>query len=155
MMNELIMNTLINRYNKVAFTHEYIFGFTDRHNVYVCFAQADILPYICCLDKVSSARKGGYSLRFKPNKNQKELLKMQKAFILCSEEYFESLFANSKYNRGEIFEKLVTEYFGQVWEKDNIPFTKAGDIEVDGIAYQIKYQKATFCTESSIANLEK
>ena len=80
---------------------------------------------------------------------------MQKSFILCSEEYFERLFADSKYNRGEIFEKLVTEYFGQVWEKDNVPFTQAGDIEIDGIAYQIKYQKATFCTEDSIANLEK
>ena len=155
MTNELMLNTLINRYNKVAYTHEYIFGFTDRHSVYVSFATAEILPYVCTLDKVASNRKGGYALRFKPNKAQKELLKVQKSFMLCSEEHFEALVADSKYNRGEIFEKLVTEYFGQVWEKDNVPFTQAGDIEVDGIAYQIKYQKATFCNEDSIANLEK
>ena len=50
---------------------------------------------------------------------------------------------------------MVTEYFGQIWEKDNVPFTKGGDIEVNGIAYQIKFQAATFCNEKSIANLER
>ena len=80
---------------------------------------------------------------------------MPKAQMLCSEKYFEELVANSKYNRGEIFEKLVTEYFGQVWVKDNIPFTEAGDIEVNGISYQIKFQKATFCNEKSLASLER
>lgn len=156
MKNEMMMMTLVNGYNKLAFTHNYIYGFTDRKNVYVCFATAEIMPYITCLDKVSSKRKGGYSLRFKPNKAQKEILKMQeRTFVLCSEEYFEELFKNSKYNRGEIFEKLITEYFGQVWEKDNIPFTEDGDITIDGIAYQIKYQKATFCTEDSLKNLQK
>ena len=153
-MNEMMMMTMVNGYNEVAYTHEYIYGFTDRKNVYVSFANADVMPYVLTLDKAS--RGAGYSLRFKPNKAQKEILKMQsKTFVLCSEEYFEECFKNSKYNRGEIFEKLVTEHFGQVWEKDNVPFTQAGDIEIDGIAYQIKYQKATFCTEDSIANLEK
>ena len=50
---------------------------------------------------------------------------------------------------------MVTEHFGQTWEKDNVPFTKDGDITVNGTAYQIKFQKATFCNEKSIANLEK
>ena len=40
-----------------------------------------------------------------------------------------------------------------LWEKDNVPFTKDGDLTVDGVAYQIKYQKATFCNEKSLANL--
>lgn len=155
MMNEMIFKTLINGYEEVAFTGNYIFGYTDRHNVYVSFATSEILPFVTCLDKDSSKRTGGYSLRFKPTKAQKEVLKMEKSFVLCSEAYFEGLVKESKYNRGEIFEKLITEYFGQVWEKDNVPFTQAGDIEVDGVAYQIKYQKATFCTESSLANLRK
>ena len=153
-MNEMMMMTMVNGYNEVAYTHEYIYGFTDRKNVYVSFANADVMPYILTLDKAS--RGAGYSLRFKPNKAQKEILKMQsKTFVLCSEEQFEECFKNSKYNRGEIFEKMITEYFGQEWEKDNVPFTEDGDITIDGIAYQIKYQKATFCTESSLANLRK
>lgn len=155
MKNEMIFRTLINGYEELAYTDKYIFGYTDRKNVYVSFATSEILPYITTLDKVSSKRTGGYSLRFKPNKAQKEILKMEKSFILCSEEYFEGLFKESKYNRGEIFEKLVTEYFGQEWEKDNVPFTEDGDLTVDGVAYQIKYQKATFCTEQSLLNLRK
>jgi hypothetical protein len=54
-----------------------------------------------------------------------------------------------------VFEKLVTEYYGQQWTKDNVPFTEDGDLTVDGIAYQIKYDRATFCNEKSLANLSK
>lgn len=153
MRNEVVFNALINAYESLAFTNEYIFGYADRKNVYVSFTSADVLPFICTLDKAS--RSGGYSLRFKPNKAQKELLKMQKSYVLCSIDYFESLVKSSKYNRGEIFEKLITERYGQVWAKDKVPFTEDGDITIDGIPYQIKYQKATFCSESSIANLSK
>lgn len=154
MTNEMVMMNLVNGYNEVAFTHEYIYGFTDRKNVYVAFANADLMPYILKLDKAS--RGAGYSLRFKPNKQQKEILKMQsRTFVLCSEEFFESEVKTSKYNRGEIFEKMITEYFGQEWKKDHVPFTEDGDITIEGIAYQIKYQKSTFCNESSLASLKK
>ena len=61
------------------------------------------------------------------------------------------MFEESKYNRGEIFEKLVTEFYGQKWEKDNVPFTDDGDLTVNGIAYQIKFQKATFTSEKQLA----
>ena len=80
---------------------------------------------------------------------------MPNAGLLCSEKFFEEQVASTKYNKGEIFEKMVTEYFGQEWEKDNVPFTEDGDITVNGVAYQIKFQKATFCNEKSIANLER
>ena len=69
---------------------------------------------------------------------------------ICTEEYLEALFKESKYNRGEIFEKIITEKYGQTWVKDNIPYTVDGDITIDGIAYQIKYQKATFLTEKGM-----
>lgn len=153
MRNELMLNNLITRYNRVAYTHNYIFGYTDHGNVYVSFAKSDIMPYVCCVDKAS--RGYGLALRFKPTKAQKELLKMQKTFVLCSEKYFNEQVAESDYNKGEIFEKLVTEYFGQSWAKDNVPFTKAGDLEANGTSYQIKFQSATFCNEKSIASLER
>lgn len=150
--NTTILYNLIDRYNNMAYTHRYIWGFTLKGVVYMAVTSSKKMPYICKLDKAS--RGAGYALRFCPTTEQKMFL-MPKAQMLCSEKYFEELVANSKYNRGEIFEKLVTEYFGQVWVKDNIPFTEAGDIEVNGIAYQIKFQKATFCNEKSLANLER
>ena len=113
---------------------------------------AETMPYVCKIDKAS--RGEGYALRFCPNVQQKLVL-LPSAQPLCSAAYFNELVENCKYNRGEVFEKLVTEYYGQVWEKDNVPFTEAGDIEVNGVAYQIKFQKATFCNEKSLANLSK
>ena len=59
----------------------------------------------------------------------------------------------SKYNFGEVFEKLETERVGQTWVKDNVPFTEDGDLTVDGIAYQIKFEKATFLTEAQALRL--
>jgi hypothetical protein len=64
--------------------------------------------------------------------------------------------ADSIYNRGEIFEKLVTEQmFGQVWEKDNVPYTDGGDVESDGIAWQVKFEKASFTNEKTMLNMQK
>lgn len=152
MTNTALFMALINRYNALAFTSNYIWGFTYKGNIYMTTTDHSFLPYICKLDKAS--RGAGYALRFCPNNKQKIAL-ISKAEVLCSKKYFDEVKASSKYNRGEIFEKMVTEHFNQKWEKDNIPFTKAGDIEINGIAYQIKFEKATFCNEKTLANLEK
>lgn len=143
--------TMIDFYNNNSFTHEYIFGVKFSGVVYMVKATADCLPYVLTLDKAS--RGAGYALKFKPNNAQRAMLLALGGVALCSVEYLESLTASSKYNRGEIFEKLVTEYYGQKWEKDNVPFTKAGDIEVDGVAYQIKYEKASFINESQMVRM--
>lgn len=151
-MNTTIFNNLINRYNEISYTHEYIFGFTFNGVIMAITTDCSVLPYVCKLDKAS--RGQGYSLRFKPNKAQKTMLMTYKVTAICSKELFDSMVANSKYNKGEIFEKLVTEQmFGQVWEKDNVPFTKGGDIEDNGTAYQIKFEGATFTNEKTLARL--
>ena len=136
-MNTTIFEHMIDGYNTRAYTHEYIFGFEYKGTIYMSKATSSILPFVLCLDRAS--RGAGYSLRFKPNNGQKML---------------DALVQSSIYNAGEIFEKLVTEKFGQTWVKDHIPFTEAGDIEVEGIAYQIKFNKATFINEKQLARLE-
>ena len=152
MMKEMMKLELANRYHANAFTNNYIFGWTEKGLVYMATVEncQNLASYIV-LDKAS--RNGGYSIRFKPNRTVKEMLKFAKCEILCSKEYFEKTVKNSKYNRGEIFEKMVTEKFGQEWEKDNVPFTKDGDLTVNGKAYQIKFEKATFATEKQLMNL--
>lgn len=151
MTNTTLFKNMIDRYNDLAFTHNYIFGFTFMGNVYVSFQTSDVLPYVCTLDKAS--RGAGYSLRFKPTKAQKALL-CTKAEVVCSIEYFNEVVSNSKYNKGEIFEKMVTEIiFGQKWNKDNVPFTEGGDVEENGVAYQVKFEKATFTNEKTLARL--
>ena len=87
------------------------------------------------------------------NNKIKELLLAEGAELICSAEMFKTLVSESKYNKGEIFEKLVTEWFGQTWTKDNVPFTEDGDLTVDGVAYQIKFEQATFLTEAQMLRL--
>lgn len=150
MTNTSLFLSLIDRYNRASFTHNYIFGFTYKGLVYMTYATAEILPSILCLDRAS--RGCGYSIRFCPTNDQKLALLLN-AKVLCSVKYFEETCSESIYNRGEIFEKLVTESFGQEWEKDNVPFTQDGDVTVDGIAYQIKFQRATFASEKTLARI--
>ena len=150
MTNTTLFHKLIASYERLAFTNSYIFGFVYDGVVYASFSDID-LSYICKLDKAS--RGAGYSLRFKPTKAQKLLLLMG-AQPVCSVEYFNAEVKGSIYNKGEIFEKLVTETIcGQEWVKDNIPFTQAGDVEWKGIAYQIKFEGATFTNEKTLARL--
>jgi hypothetical protein len=145
-----VFKMMIDRYNAAAYTHNYIWGFEYKKTIYMAFTDFLVMPYVCKLDKAS--RGAGMSLRFCPTSEQKVLL-LPDALPLCSAAYFESLVENSKYNRGEIFEKLVTEYHGQEWKKDNVPFTEGPDVEIEGIPYQVKFQKATFCNEQSLNNL--
>jgi hypothetical protein len=152
MTNTALFMNLINRYDTIAFTHKYIWGFEYKGNIYMAITDDSVMPYVCTLDKAS--RGAGYALRFKPTAAQKLTL-MPNAILLCSKKFFEETVTMSKYNKGEIFEKMVTEYFGQIWKKDNVPFTEDGDITVEGIAYQIKFEKATFCNERSLANFER
>lgn len=152
MTNTTIFAKMIADYEELSYTNQYIFGFMDRGTVYMTYATAEVLPMVCCLDH--SSRNGGCSLRFKPNKAQKEFLKQFELIPICSKEFFEAEVASAKYNKGEIFEKLVTEYNGQQWTKDHVPFTEAGDIEIDGIAYQIKYDRATFTNEATLHRLK-
>lgn len=153
MTNTALLNNLINRYNNLSFTHNYIFGFIYKKNVYAVVATSEILPYILTLDMAS--RGAGCALRFNPTNEQKVLLLSKGAELICSKEYFEQTVVESNYNKGEIFEKLCTENVGQAWMKDNLPFTDGGDLTVDGIAYQIKFEKATFTNEKTLARLER
>jgi hypothetical protein len=145
-----MLKHLIDNYNRLSYTHNYIFGFEYKGAIYYGAFTSEILPFILCVD--SASRGCGKCLRYKPNNKQKvEMLPNCK--VLCSAEYFNACVKESKYNNGEIFEKMITEICGQNWEKDNVPFTQAGDIEYNGIAYQIKFQKATFINEKQLARL--
>lgn len=148
MKNNELKAIILEHYRRTAYAHLYIMGFRMSGNIYFVVVEATLLDHLTKLDKAS--RGAGYSLRFKPNKAQKNLMMSLDAKVLCSEKFFDELVEMSKYNRGEVFEKLITEYFGQTWVKDNIPYTEAGDIEVNGTAYQIKFEKATFITEAQM-----
>ena len=151
MKNIALFNEMVKTYNDKAYTHEYIFGINYKGNIYMVKTTSQLLTLVLKLDKASRGK--GYSLRFKPNNKIREMLLAEGAELICSTEMFGKLANESKYNKGEVFEKLVTEWFGQEWEKNNVPFTDDGDLTVDGIAYQIKYEQATFITEAQMMRM--
>lgn len=151
MTNIALFNELLDKYNHFSYTHYYIFGFVYKHNVYAVFADYKILPYILKLDKAS--RGQGCGLRFCPTNEQKTFLLSMGAKLICSEMYFNDVVSNSKYNRGDIFEKMITEKSGQAWKKSNTPFTIDGDVTINNIPYQVKFEKATFTNEKMLASL--
>lgn len=157
MQNEAIQKYLIDSYNRIAFTHSYIFGYVEGGMVYGAKV-ADgrkILPYISCLDCASSKNGGTIQLKYKPNRHQISVIieSAEEIRAICSENFLENEFRSTKFNRGQIFEKLVAETFGgyQV-ENKSAKFTDCGDIIVDTIHYQVKYLKATFTDERTLRN---
>jgi len=148
MTNEVMRHKMVEFYKDTAFTHHYIFGYEYKKTVYMTIVDGDILNEVVKLDK--AGHHEGVAIKFKPNNAQKLMLMSINSEPICSKEYIEEQFKVSKYNRGEIFEKIITEKYGQTWVKDNIPYTVDGDITVDGVAYQIKYQNATFLTEKGM-----
>jgi hypothetical protein len=148
-----ILISLISRYNALAFTHNYIMGFAYNDGIYVYNAVG--LGAGIVLDEASSKCGGGYSLRYKPTKATKQaLVESGECRLICSKDYFTEMVENSKYNKGEIFEKLITESYGQKWKKDNVPFFSGADLTANNIAYSIKFEKATICTEKTILRCE-
>lgn len=151
-MNKAIFEKMVEFYNNNAATHNYIFGIIWNGNVYMVKTTSTILAHVLKLDKASRGK--GYCLRFKPNRKIKEMLMGKNTRLICSREMFTEMVNNSKYNKGEIFEKLVTELYGQVWCKDNVPFTDDGDLTVDKTKYQIKFEGASFITEKQMVRME-
>lgn len=152
MEKTIIRNTLINFYNATSATHNYIVAFNFKGNIIaVVTTNTELFNTGVKLDK--AGRGQGYSIRFKPNNSEKVALMTGKTMVICSTEYFEETVKTSKYNKGEILEKMITEYFGQTWVKDNVPYTEDGDITVDGVKYQIKFEKATFLTEAQMIRM--
>ena len=144
MANEVIKKMLQDGYNKVAFTDKYIMGWTLRHMVYFTICDRELVDWVTCVDKAS--RGAGYALRFKPTTDQKYMLMANGAEVLCSERFFEDMlketYVNQKgkevnYNRGEIFEKLITEKLSKDWDYDRLGYIERALLLMG--AYEIDY----------------
>lgn len=158
MENTAIRAHLTDEYNRLAYTHNYVFGYAIKGMVYAARVMDahGILPYLTSLDRASSKNGGTYSIKYKPNMDKIAIIMSHACEIrpICTVDYMEQTFNNSKLNRGQIFEDMVIEtWHGQPVGGKNAKFTECGDMVVDGIHYQIKYNKATFTDEKTLRNL--
>lgn len=148
-----MLNKMINAYNLTSYTHNYIMGYEEDGYIKMSFTNEDALNHLCSLDWTRKAYQSERKLRWKGcTKAHRKYLSQHKTIVLCTVEEFERVYESIKYNRGEVFEKLVTEYYNQIWFKDTVCYKVAGDIIIDNVSYQIKFQGASFCCFSQIAD---
>ena len=138
--------TMWNNYKAISGAHTYILGFELNKELYMVTRKqvGQFLSY------EQASRGQGMGLRLRMKKADKVRL-AKKGICLGSIDRL----TETAYNKGENFERLVHEHFGQTWEKDHEPFTKCGDIRVDGVEIQIKFDGATFTNEKTLARQKK
>lgn len=144
-------NEMIAAYAALSAAHRYIVGFIlNARLFYTTFAE---LPdAMLKLDRASSKRGGFAKIRVKlPAALRKQLVASGMATELGSCELLNTL---DKYNKGERFEKLITERLtGTNWVKDSVPFWVAGDITLNGEQVQIKFDGAELTNERTLAGV--
>ena len=139
--------TMMKWYEIFSAADAYIVGFVLDGALYMV-EMARIAPRFLNVEEAS--RNQGTNLRLRLKRAQKESL-AKKAICLGSADVLTA----GKYNKGENFEKVVTEYFGQEWEKDTVPFYVKGDICLDGKEVQIKLDTATLANEKMLNKLKR
>lgn len=138
-------------YTMHAYTHDYIFCVVCDGSFYAVKmddVNAQMLAMFTTMSRASS-KKGGYAtLRFRPTTAIKRaIIELGNVVYKCNKAAFLAECAASKYNKGEVAEKVVTELvFGEKWVKDSVPFTDGADVS----HYQVKFEGATFATERQL-----
>lgn len=140
--------TMIKTYRKYSAADSYIIGFISDKMLYFVEV-SEIMPRFLNIEEAS--RNQGDNLRLRLKKAHKASFMKKNPICLGSA----NLLTEGKYNKGENFEKLVTEYYGQTWEKDTIPFWVQGDINLSGKEVQIKFDGATLINAKQIKKLQK
>ena len=103
-------------------------------------------------DRCSSKRGGWQKIRIRLSAKVKAALVLSgEAQLLGGAELLETA---DRYNKGERYERIITELEGQVWSKDNVPFWVAGDISLNGEEIQVKFDGAELTNELTMARAE-
>ena len=137
-------NAMTTAYNKNSASHIYYFGFIVAGLLYAVTGMTfDELSAYFKNDRASSKRGGFAKIRIKANSADLKAL-LPKALLIGSAD----LLNDPKWNKGEMFEKIITEMFTtEKWTKDSVPFHLAGDAVINGENVQIKLNGAELTNE--------
>ena len=139
------MMNLLNAYKATTAAMAYIIGFLMNDKVYTIYLN-DLPEWLVGLDRESTSHGGAKKLRIRMTAiARRRLMNMGAAYIGTINEVLAS-----RKNKGEAFEQWVTENAGQEWHKDSVPYYLDGDLTVNGIKYQIKFESASLANENTI-----
>lgn len=144
---------MIGIYHLYSASKKYIVGFIRDGKIYYVIVTFEKLAEMLKACKASSKRGGFNKVRvYVSAQLQKELI----ACGLAHEVGTVDALISSKYNKGEMFEKLITETLTtDAWVKDSLPFYMGGDIQLNGENIQIKLNGAELTNEKCLTNMLK
>lgn len=141
---------MMTMYERWSAAHTYILGFVFDGKLYFVKLTFAELARFFKLDRASSKRGGFAKIRIKLTADERRELAAM-ATLLGSADLLE---ADAKYNKGENFEKIITEKLtATAWVKDSVPFNVAGDIELNGEQIQVKLDNAELTNERILSKL--
>lgn len=141
---------LIKNYKDTTAADAYILGFAIRGWVYQ-LVMKELPDWMFKYDRESTSHGGKVKERFRPNTDEKlTMIHRLGAEKIGTVE--EVLTATGRKNKGEAWEKYQTEKAGQEWKKDSVAYYLDGDLTVNGVKYQIKFESASFANEDTILN---
>jgi len=146
----MTLETMLNLYNILSASHLYILGFLFNGILYYVAMNFEQMKKFARLDRMSEKRGGLAKVRIKLSKAQKlELLKMATACGIESD-----LAVDEKYNRGDNFERIITELLtAEKWSKNSVPFNISGDIAINGENIQIKLDGCEITNEKLLRKM--
>jgi len=142
---------MITTYNTLSAAHKYIVGFTQYGALWYVLTD-DLMDEMLKLDHASSKRGGMAKIRVRLSSAlRKALIASGAAVKLGGAELLDT---DDRYNRGERFERIITEQLtGGCWVKDSVPFWVAGDITLHGEQVQVKLDGAELTNEKTLGAL--
>lgn len=144
--------TAIKNYRKYSGADEYIIGFIHGHILYSIQVEK-LMPRWMTMKEESKGHAEKLQMNLK-SKHKQELIK-KGACPICTEKEF--LQMNDLNNKGFTFERLIFEMNGKgsEWSRDNVRFDKCGDININGVEVQIKFENAQIVTVPTIKKIQK
>lgn len=147
----MTLTEMINHYNALTAAHAYIVGFVLNHLLYYVRVDGNLPQEFLKLDRASSKRGGMAKVRVRLSSAIRTALVANGEAVLMGSE---TLLTDDRYNKGERFEKVITETLtAETWVKDSVPFNVAGDIELNGVQIQIKLDNAELTNEKILGRL--
>ena len=136
---------MIRAYKRTQAAAAYIIGFVLNNRIYRIIL-TDLFDEMFYYTRESMSHGGLPKLKLRlTNAIRVQLIEMGAVEVGGME-----ILNNGLKNKGDAWEKWNTEQAGQTWHKDTTPYYLDGDLTVNEVKYQIKFEGASFTNEKVI-----
>lgn len=136
----------IHYYRKFSAADAYIIGFTYKKDFYVSVVD-EIMPRFIRVERETSGKGAHEKLQLRLRNEHKEQL-IRKGAVKVN-------YIPSGENKGRDFERFIYEQNGQEFRgNEHTGFWVSGDININGVEYQVKLEGAQIVTFLTLKNLQ-